>query len=598
MQEYASQVLLPDSDTSISGPDSDGELSSGLFNTSKGYIDVQSWLPEPSEDSILGLAGTLFETILALFIPLARHLADDKGPNDYAIDSKELLREVERLFLWGDSFSTGSGQLDDILSKSSELRQSVFSTLYELGVTLKNTALRTCYSPGSYATDGLDVPMRELQGLLEQTSSLLYGSVGLDGKDADSESGSSTSDLSECFEDISTYIDCLMDLSIALENPVLDLETVDATIPIFEDLETFDVSSSQASAFCRKIRDRFPKLEKWLVERLGENNARRASTLKETRERILDFEAAMSKITKWTIDEPVASAFASEALFSDSQPKPTETTGSTNLSDPVFDKSNHDYSKHPTPTSGPMRRVTHIPASNASFATFASFSTKASAITDGRPRVPPLPEEAFEDKPFSCLACHQVIAIKMARKDWKKHIFSDLSPYSCTVRTCATETKLYSSTRSWVDHEAWHRPRSWQGSECPFCYKTPSLTSARSYYKHVAEHLREISLAALPYSSDSDAESSSSDEKSEGWSTVLDFAEVTEAKEELIGIRSAIPAPSGILPRKHPTRIIRDQMALEEMRHGQRASKPRVNNRGGPPPSTRGFDKIRSYEGP
>ncbi|CEI63690.1 unnamed protein product [Fusarium venenatum] len=514
MQEYASHVPLPDSDLSISELGSDVDFSAGLSNSSKGYVDVQSWLPEPSKDSVLGLAGSLFEATLALFITLARCLAGDKDIPNYTIESKELLKGVERLFLWGDGFSASSGQLDDILSKSSELQQTVLSTLYELGVTLRNTAIRTCYSSGSHGPRGLDVPMRELQGLLEQTSILLYGSDGLDDKDTVSESGSSTSDLSECIEDISTYIDCLMDLSLALEDPVVDVETVDAAIPIFQDLETFDVSSPQALAFCRKIRDRFPKLEKWLVERLGENNARRASSLNEARDRSLDIEAIMSEIAKWTIDEPEESVFPSEALFSDSQPKPTETTRSTNLSNSVFDKSNPDSFRRLAPPSKPARRVTHVPASNASFTTFASFSTKASAISE------------------------------------------DLSPYSCTVRTCDSGTKLYSSTRTWVEHEAQHRLQDWQGTECPFCDKQSSLMSPQSYYKHVGEHLREISLAALPHSSDSDVESSSSDDKSEDgddWATVPHF-----------------PAPSGTLKRKRPEQSIQDQIALEAMRHGQR----------------------------
>lgn len=419
MQEYASQIPLPDSDTSLSEPELEAKFPLGLLDSSEVYVDVQSWLPEPPKDSILGLAGTLFEAILALFTPLARHLADGEDGTDCTIDSKELFQEVERFFLWGDGFSASSGQLDEILSKSSELRQSVFSSLYELGVTLKNTAMRSCYVSHSYKAGGLDVPMRELQVLLEQTWILLYGSDGLDDRDAVSESGSSANDLAECFEDISTYIDCLMDLSLALENPAFDLEAVDATIPIFQNLETFDASSPHALAFCRKIRDRFPKLDKWLVERLGENNAVRASALKEARERCLDIEAMVAEMANCTVDEPEESVLPSEALFSDSQPKPTETTRSTNLSDPVFDKSKPDSQRRPAPPFKPTRRFPHVPASNASFATFASFSTKASAITDGRPRVPSLPEEALKGKPFSCLACHQKIAIKMTRKDWK-----------------------------------------------------------------------------------------------------------------------------------------------------------------------------------
>ncbi|CAF3554265.1 hypothetical protein QX201_000166 [Fusarium graminearum] len=427
MQEYASHVPLPESDASVSEPDSDVELPSRFLDTSEVYVYVQNWLPEPSKEPIPRLAGTLFEAILALFIHLTHYVAIEKDGKHIALGSRELVQEVERLFLWGDGFSASSGQLDEILSKSSELRQSVLSSLYELGVTLKNTALQTRYTSHGNKTRGLDIPMRELRGLLEQTSILLYGSDSLDDRDAISESGSSTNDLTKCIEDISIYIDCLMDLSVALENPVLDLEPVNATIPSSQNLETFDVSSSQASTFCRKIRDRFPKMEKWLVERLGENNARRASALKEAHERCLDIEA----------------------------------TNSTNVSDPVLEDSNTASSRQPAP----MREFPHIPASNS------SFLTRALAITDG--------------------------------------------PYTCTIRTCILDTKSYKSTRRWVEHESQHRPQDWQGSECPFCDSKSTLMSPKSYYKHVAEHLREISLAALPHSFDSHTDTTSSNDNSE-----------------------------------------------------------------------------------
>ncbi|UZP32328.1 hypothetical protein NXS19_000144 [Fusarium pseudograminearum] len=517
MQENASHIPSPDSDV---------ELPSRLLDTSEVYVGVQSWLPEPSKNSIPGLAGTVFGAILALFIPLARYVEDDKDGKHIAIGSRNLLHEVERLFLWGDGFSASDGQLDEILSKSSELRESVLSSLYELGVTLKNIALRTCYTSESNKTRGLDAPMRELQGLLEQTSILLYGSDSLDGRDAMSESGSSTTDLSECFEDITAYIDCLMDLSVALENPVLDLETVDATIPSFQNLETFDVSSSQALTFCRKVRDRFPKMEKWLVERLGENNARRASALKEARERCLDI----------------------------------ETASSTDLANPVFEQSNINSSRRPVST----RRFAHIPASNA------SLSTIASSITDSRPRVPPLPEEALEDKPFSCLACHQKIAHKMTPKDWKRHIFSDLSSYTCTIRTCRLETKLYSSTRGWVEHETQHRPQDWQGSECPFfCDRKSTLTSPESYYKHVAEHLREVSLAALPHGHDSDAEASDSDGKSKNgddWATVSNISETRET--------GPISEPPRRGKRKRSDEVADKDLARKTKKKRKRSEKP------------------------
>ncbi|RYP71834.1 hypothetical protein DL771_004546 [Monosporascus sp. 5C6A] len=464
-------------------------VTEDAFSSTLG-VDVRSWLPEPSDISTLGLAGTLFEAILNLLTLLARHATQgehDEVPCSY---SNTLHQEAERLSLWGDAFSASNGQLDEILSKSTELRQSVVLPLYELGVTLKDGAMRTVL--GKSGDSKLEDPLRELRRLLEQAAVVLNTSDGIDDKDRVSESGFSTSVMDDFLEDISTYIDCLMDLSLALENPVIDLEPADSAS---QNLETFDVSSPQAMAFCRKIRDRFPKPEKWLVERLGEGNACRALALKDLREGLLDSQTSEPEIRKVSV-ELEGSVLPSEGLFSDSQQKMTETTLSTFRSGSIFDKSIPDL---------------QVFDDSASFVTSASFSTTLSAVNMGRPRLPPLPEEALEGRPFSCLACHQTLTGGLTRSEWKKHIFSDLRPYMCTVKTCELEFKRYGSTQTWVKHEAEHRPPDWNGSVCPFCDKRGPLTSASAYYKHVADHLREVSLATLSQDLAPDEEDESSD---------------------------------------------------------------------------------------
>ena len=81
---------------------------------------------------------------------------------------------------------------------------------------------------------------------------------------------------------------------------------------------------------------------------------------------------------------------------------------------------------------------------------------------------------------------------------------------------------ITSSTGSWMKHSRTHLRDGQQRPECPFCDKgAPPASSDIVYYRHVADHLREVSLAALPqasYSSDNgDSETSdgSSEEPSE-----------------------------------------------------------------------------------
>ncbi len=75
-------------------------------------------------------------------------------------------------------------------------------------------------------------------------------------------------EAAELVEEISVYIDCLLDLSPALDNPAFDIQTggenegksefkVQAT-------ELFDVSCEEAFVYCQKIRARFELLPKYI----------------------------------------------------------------------------------------------------------------------------------------------------------------------------------------------------------------------------------------------------------------------------------------------------------------------------------------------
>ncbi|KAH6842692.1 hypothetical protein B0I37DRAFT_448126 [Chaetomium sp. MPI-CAGE-AT-0009] len=482
------------------------------------HLDVQSWLPEPSDVSSLGLAGSLCEAILNLFIPLTRHIIREARVLDPESSLSSFSREVERFFLWCQGFSAGNGHLDDILSKSQELRFCILTALYGLGSSIRDGVARFL-SEESWAKD----PARDLQGLLEQTV-IALGLSELEALEDEGEEGDvdeSAADLSademevdDFTSVITTYIDCLMDSSTALQSPVVDIDLSGAAQTHLS-LETFEVSSPQASAFCRKIRDRFPKLAKWLVERLGEGNACRASILKDLRADRLEIVVANPEAAKDGAESD-DSITPSEALFSDSQPKVTDTTRSTFQSDSIFDRSQAGSSSmapptHPVPRSpkrvvnlDPGDDVSSMGSADVSFATFSSFST-VSALKGGRPRVPPLPDEANQGGPFVCYICNQSMAEGLTRSTWKRHVFADLCPYVCTLPGCETASKLFQSSGAWAKHESSHRSEPRCFSACPFCEIRLPDGSAMAYKKHVAEHLREISLAALPQFMDPDS---------------------------------------------------------------------------------------------
>src|SRR5204863_7195033 len=107
-------------------------------------------------------------------------------------------------------------------------------------------------------------------------------------------SGSDASEyeVTEILEEISIYVDCLLDLSPSLDNPALDIQVADQ--PLTQAKESFTVSSTEGLIYCRKIRDRFEVLPKYLVERLAEANVLRAAVLREMRSRPTKHEAPIS----------------------------------------------------------------------------------------------------------------------------------------------------------------------------------------------------------------------------------------------------------------------------------------------------------------
>jgi hypothetical protein len=374
-------------------------------------IDVRSWLPEPSDISPLGLAGSLFEAILNLCITITQRVARTRH-------LRRLHSELERFFLWGHGFSASEGQLDEVLSKSSELRHTVLSALCGLGKVVKDDLLGVVgASTQSEGPDGsaefveadlaeLEIT-RELQRLLEKTATVLDAPEAAKDFECLSSDGSTHYDLDEILDDVAIYIDCLIDLSLAIESPVVDLEPADHS---HQEFETFDVSSSKARAFCRRIRDRFPKMAKFLVERLGEANAARAVRLEFLQERTAEQEQVV-------ICDPEESSYPmSEQIFPGSQPTMMITSGtySTRQSDSIFDK------LQLVPC---MSRDRVVPEESQSFATLASFSTSYSTINEGHPRVPPLPDKAADGRPFTCLACHRTLTGITNRVAWKYAFF-------------------------------------------------------------------------------------------------------------------------------------------------------------------------------
>jgi hypothetical protein len=194
-------------------------------------INVRSWSLEPFDASQLDLAGSLFEAILNSCNMITRRAARTK----YA---RRLYGELERLFLWGDGFSASQGHLDEILAKSAELHQAVLSCLYEVGKIVKDDLFEAVNQSSVPPTEndpsettliglGMEEAVSELRLLLEKAATILDASEATTDFESLSGDGLTIYDLDDILDDLATYIDCLMDLSLALESPVVDLDASD-----------------------------------------------------------------------------------------------------------------------------------------------------------------------------------------------------------------------------------------------------------------------------------------------------------------------------------------------------------------------------------
>ncbi|KAH8655708.1 hypothetical protein BX600DRAFT_72251 [Xylariales sp. PMI_506] len=164
-----------------------------------------------------------------------------------------------------------------------------------------------------------------------------------------------------------------------------------------------------------------------------------------------------------------------------------------------------------------------------------------SAKDDSELREPRIPM-AYLEGPFLCPFCHAMIEVN-SRATWKKHVFRDLRPYVCLETSCQVLDNEYQLRSDWKSHM---RQEHWNSWPCPFgcsqIFDTASafrdhvisthkdtteatistlktlvgqpdlaksigpcplcldfhINTAAQYDSHVAAHLEQIALFALP----------------------------------------------------------------------------------------------------
>ena len=350
------------------------------------------------------------------------------------------------------------------------------------------------------------------------------------------------------------------------------------SISVYPPIVPFQVSNA-AGVYVSLIRDKFKNATNDLVERLGEANGQRHQNVR----------------NQFTLAES-----ASEAIF-----RPVSVFHDSGLGTSVPNESEYARSHTSflsTDTNGALGdlRVPANPSEVQQGKPFECFICKK-IVGHIKNRVDwkyanPIPSK---------------LKMRLLLMILRIHVFADIRPYICTFPGCTEELAQFSSRTDWGDHEfnhhrvnrTWRCPDcpvttsssednedhahsshgrqkaavNWQTAtrwaldartnpaeheRCPLCFITPG-SSRRVFVNHVARHMEQISLLALPRDetgSDEEAESNGSEPldeitNSEGITEILSGREgslkvpkIAENTTEEHMPRVLEPPPFGPLP--------------------------------------------------
>jgi hypothetical protein len=196
---------------------------------------------------------------------------------------------------------------------------------------------------------------------------------------------SSDSDLkldeSEVCHSLSSRVACLMDLLPSMDNTLLHATARERDNRIPSTVK-FRVSGP-ALSYARHVSDKFSEADTKLVERLGEANWQRHTTIRLSMEGRTETGSTISNLG---LKLKSRSSFVPVSKFHDSG------LGSS------------------------------IPTQNkyaASVLSHTSFASSLGCEKSTTLRVPPTPPEVFEGKPFACNICQQLLTDIRSRIDWK-----------------------------------------------------------------------------------------------------------------------------------------------------------------------------------
>ncbi|KAL3477292.1 hypothetical protein BJX99DRAFT_126275 [Aspergillus californicus] len=284
-------------------------------------------------------------------------------------------------------------------------------------------------------TDTRDV----LAGILTDDELSDSGSDGANGED----------EMEMIYNSIRDTINCLFQMSMVIRQPAHHDRFLGIRNSDTAHFEPYDR---------QHVSNKYPEAEEQIITRLARGISERRAIL---RYRQRHREKLAHGLDGAVADEPY--------------------TGSTKLSETVAT----DY----------IERLEEGPnLDNRSDITRTSYAQTLLHGRDGIMAVPPLPAEAADGAYFECPYCFYIITMSSMRT-WACHVFNDLMPYICLFSDCPTPHRLYGSRHEWTSHTQQAHPERLLDN-CGLCHSTS--TSVSSMSKHLARHLEELALFALP----------------------------------------------------------------------------------------------------
>ncbi|KAM0229162.1 hypothetical protein ACHAPO_010192 [Fusarium lateritium] len=359
--------------------------------------------------------------------------------------------------------------------------------------------------------------LEDLHSSADRALAILNGSLPnrsalLPSDDLNTSNTHTVNELDELIDSIHSAINHLFGISILIRRQKPRGRLID--------LDDFTLESSQDITY---VTDRFPKtkLNLWLARRLGNNISKQRKIIQYRQEH-------RESLAKEYIE----------------QSGDTATVIAT-----TYQEGSHSEASQPVSKGSSSSGM-------STFTSATSFQSLEDGEGTGRP-IPDLSDMALDGvqlqygEPFECPYC-RTIQLVANRYEWKRHVFTDIQPYMCTIRNCKNGNKSFSTRGEWFEHESnvhrWQWDCSWCNSSdstfpsseefkrhlnkshpgmvteaqmpliidacerpikafdsgnCPLCEDwnpTSGSNNAKGFSRHLARHLQQLSLAAIPIS--------------------------------------------------------------------------------------------------